>query len=443
MKVHERPGFLRSAWEGTDGAAALVDFGLSREFMVPIRMGKDFEVDPLIPIVAALADLQAGEVGILQVLFESVRSPWADSILRAVTDDEGMSFFVNAPELPGLARTKVSHPLVAAVLRVGTRARTEQRAWEIAKNIGSALSQFTEPLGNEFIPLLNDGYPDNVHADNILQRTSHRSGMLLNVQELVSLVHLPSISVRSPKFRNANRKTAFAGIPDELRSRHVYIAGATQHGKSTFIERLALSDIEHGHGICILDPKGDLVKSIIHKIPEGRAKDTILLEAANPVPIDFMGWETEQERQTLAADIFQTFLQFSTMTAGDQWLSVLPRRDLHAPRCETLLVPRHQYHFGERREAARDPRSGDESRHPRLLGAGVPPVEEGRAATDHHAHETIHLHAAPQDAFGNGQCRAQHLRLHGDQENHSGRSHWRRQIERHRYRATPGIENPA
>jgi hypothetical protein len=36
-----------------------------------------------------------------------------------------------------------------------------------------------------------------------------------------------------------------------------------------------------------------------------------------------MGWETEQERQTLAADIFQTFLQFSTMTAGDQWLSVL------------------------------------------------------------------------------------------------------------------------
>ena len=63
------------------------------------------------------------------------------------------------------------------------------------KNIGAALSQFADPLGNEFIPLSNDGYPDYVHAENILQRTSHRSGMLFNVQELVSLVHL-AIGIR-------------------------------------------------------------------------------------------------------------------------------------------------------------------------------------------------------------------------------------------------------
>ena len=323
MKVHERPGFLAAAWDNAGEATALVDFGLSREFMIPIRTGRDFEVDPLIPLVGALGDLQTHEIGVLQVLFESVRHSWADSILRSVTDNEGQAFFGNAPELVDVARTKVGHSLVAAVIRVATRATTERRAWEIAQNIGAALSQFADPLGNEFIPLSNDDYPDGAHAENILQRTSHRSGMLLNVQELVSLVHLPSVSVRSAKFRNANQKTTFSGIPDELRSRHVYIAGATQHGKSTFIERMALADIERGHGICILDPKGDLVKSIVHKIPEQRAKDTILLEASNPVPIDFMGWETEQERQTLAADIFQTFLQFSTMTAGDQWLSVL------------------------------------------------------------------------------------------------------------------------
>ena len=323
VKVEERPGFLSSAWRGAGEATALVDFGLSREFMVPLRMGTDFDVDPLIPVVASLCDLQAGEIGLLQVIFEAARNPWPDSIIRAVTDNEGHPFFSEAPELVGMARTKVSQPLVAAVLRLATRAKTGARAWEIARNIGATLSQFGNPLGNEFIPLVNDGYPDDVHAEDILQRTSHRGGMLLNIHELVSLVHLPSVSVRSPKFRNASRKTAFTGIPDELRSRHVYIAGATQHGKSTLIERMALTDIEHGHGVCILDPKGDLVKSIVHKIPERRAEDTILLEATSPVPIDFMGWETEQERQTLAADIFQTFLQFSTMTAGDQWLSVL------------------------------------------------------------------------------------------------------------------------
>jgi hypothetical protein len=321
--LRDRPGFLSAAWWGTGGTAAIVDFGMSREFMIPLRAGKDFDVDPLIPLVAALGDICADEFGLFQVLFESVRHPWAESAMRAVTDWDGRAFFADAPELVPLARAKVGHPLFAAVVRVASRARDEGRAWEIARNVGAALSQFADPAGNEFIPLANDGYPDGPHIVDMLHRRSRRSGMLLNAQELVSLVHLPSASVRSPKYRNASRKTAFEGIPDELRSRHVYIAGATQHGKSTFIERMALADIENGHGVCVLDPKGDLIKSIVHKIPERRVDDTILLEASNPVPIDFMGWETEQERQTLAADIFQTFLQFSTMTTGDQWLSVL------------------------------------------------------------------------------------------------------------------------
>ena len=321
--LRERPGLLVSAWSRTGEGTAIVDFGLSREFMLPLRTGKNFDVDPLIPLVAALSDICSGEIGLFQVIFGSVRHPWGDSIMRAVTDGAGHAFLADAPELVSLARAKIAQPLVTAIVRVAAKARTDPRAWEIARHIGAALSQFADPAGNEFVPLTNDDYADDAHIADVLRRSSHRSGMLLNVEELASLVHLPSASVRSTKFRNASKKTAFSGIPDGLRSRHVYIAGATQHGKSTFIERMALTDIENGHGLCILDPKGDLVKSIVHKIPATRAEDTILLEAANPVPIDFMGWDTEQERQTLAADIFQTFLQFSTMTAGDQWLSVL------------------------------------------------------------------------------------------------------------------------
>jgi hypothetical protein len=320
--LRARSGFLDSKWRDAGDGTAAVDFGVLREFMLPLRVGKDFDVDPLIPIVAALGEIRAGELGLFQVLFTAARHPWGDSIMRAVTDWEGHGFFADAPDIVPLARAKIAQPLAAAVVRIAGRAASEPRTWDIARNIGAALAQFSDPPSNEFIPLENHRYPDHVHAADILRRTSHRSGMLLNVQELVSLIHPPSASVRSPEFRNPSKKV-FEGIPDDLGSRHVYIAGATQHGKSTFIERMALSDIEYGHGICILDPKGDLVKSMVDKIPERRADDTILLEAANPVPIDFMGWETEQERQTLAADIFQTFLQFSTMTAGDQWLSVL------------------------------------------------------------------------------------------------------------------------
>jgi hypothetical protein len=321
--IRERREFLPEAWNAAGPASTIVDFGLLREFMLPTRGGKDFEVDPLIPLVAAISSAGPREMALFQVIFTAARHPWTESTLRAVGDGTGDAFFIDAPELVSRAKEKVASSFVAAIIRVATRAPTEDRTWALARNIGAALSQFADPAGNEFIPLANDDYPDAAHAVDLIGRVSRRSGMLLNGLELVSLVHPPSASVRTPKFRNDPKKAAFPDIPDSLRSRHVYIAGATQHGKSTFIERMALQDIERGHGLCVLDPKGDLIKSIIHKIPKSRADDAILLEASNPVPIDFMGWETEQERQTLAADIFQTFLQFSTMTTGDQWLSVL------------------------------------------------------------------------------------------------------------------------
>lgn len=37
-------------------------------------------------------------------------------------------------------------------------------------------------------------------------------------------------------------------IPDEVRRQHLYVLGRTGTGKSTFLSRLALSDIERGEG---------------------------------------------------------------------------------------------------------------------------------------------------------------------------------------------------
>jgi hypothetical protein len=134
---------------------------------------------------------------------------------------------------------------------------------------------------------------------------------------------VPSWPVPATEGKTTEPKSIFAGIPDSLRSRHVYVPGASQHGKSTFIENMAITDMMNNHGVGILDPKGDLIKSILHKIPSHRRDDVILLETKNPVPIDIMGWTNDQEKETLASDIFDTFLAFSTMTAGDQWQSIL------------------------------------------------------------------------------------------------------------------------
>jgi hypothetical protein len=67
---------LSDAWEKIDATETLiVECGLSREFMRPLRLHDDFAVDPLVALTAALSQLRRGELGMLQILFERVCHP--------------------------------------------------------------------------------------------------------------------------------------------------------------------------------------------------------------------------------------------------------------------------------------------------------------------------------------------------------------------------------
>src|ERR1039457_4550669 len=75
-----REGGLEQAWDASQGDEALaVEFGLKKEFMLPLATGK---LDPFIGIVGALAELQQGELGLFRVLFQPVQSPWAESLVN-------------------------------------------------------------------------------------------------------------------------------------------------------------------------------------------------------------------------------------------------------------------------------------------------------------------------------------------------------------------------
>lgn len=167
-------GTLATAW--TDSESAVVEFGLGKEFMMRLASGK---LDPFIGIIGALAGVRSRELGLVQVIFRRVRKPWAESIMRAVLDNNGDAFFANAKELVDEARKKVSRPLYAAVLRIATQAADFDRAWDIARHLAGALHVFANPLGNELIPLCNDDYPFTSHKEDVLRRQSRRSGMLL------------------------------------------------------------------------------------------------------------------------------------------------------------------------------------------------------------------------------------------------------------------------
>src|SRR5579864_197414 len=98
-------------------------------------------------------------------------------------------------------------------------------------------------------------------------------------------------------------------ISDSIRDHHIYIAGKAGHGKSTLIHAQAYQDIENGHGVCVIDPSGDLVKQLIHWIPEERIEDAIWLDTSHPVPIDFFSYrkDNHKERELLTDDIILIF----------------------------------------------------------------------------------------------------------------------------------------
>jgi excisionase family DNA binding protein len=345
--VYKEGQTLESLWDN-DKHTVVVDFGLSEEFMRPLRTFGKLDPDSLTGIIGALEDLDSDELGILQILFQPARQPWSESILKSVTDWQGKSFFADGPEMLHLAKEKVQRPLFAAAIRVAGQSPSSNRAWEIARALAGGLSQLSNPQSNKLIPLSNDGYEDYLHAGDVYYRQSRRSGMLLNSQELVSLVHPPSVSVRAPKLRRELKKTKAAPsiatghrfvlgenvhqsqktsvtLSDEQRLRHMHIVGATGTGKSTLLLKLIVQDIENGLGVGVLDPHGDLIDKIIGYIPEKRFEDVVLLDPSDsdyPIGLNILSAHSEQEKTVLASDLVGVFRRLST-SWGDQMNSIL------------------------------------------------------------------------------------------------------------------------
>lgn len=360
-RFRETSGFLAGNWPqraDAENGSVIVDFGLSHEFVIPLQTAGSFSIDTLIGIVAALVDVRDGEAAMLQVLFHATRYDWANSAIWATTDVAGNSVFANAPHMAGQLKQKLSHPLFAAVFRVGATSGDRQRSWELAKRLGAALvSAFSGSGGadaNELIPLSNDGYDEFQHEQDLLLRHTHRSGMILNAAELLSLVHLPSASIRSEKFKTLQQATKAAppiavqratenaatvtlgenihdgearpvSLSSEQRSRHIHVIGSTGSGKSTLLLNLIKQDMELGNGLCVIDPHGDLIDEVVANVPESRTNDVVLFDPSDsefPIGFNILQANSELEKTILSSDLVATFRRMST-SWGDVMDTVL------------------------------------------------------------------------------------------------------------------------
>ncbi len=66
----------------------------------------------------------------------------------------------------------------------------------------------------------------------------------------------------------------------EERKQGTYIIGTTGTGKSTLLKNIVYQDMvkDRTHGLCVLDPHGDLIDELLLMVPEERKNDVILFQ---------------------------------------------------------------------------------------------------------------------------------------------------------------------
>lgn len=100
------------------------------------------------------------------------------------------------------------------------------------------------------------------------------------------------------------------GIKKEDKFRHMYIVGKTGTGKSTFISNMVKSDIQNNQWVCLLDPHGDLIDTVLEHIPQHRINDVILFDVSDsdfPIGFNLLQAENEDEKNRIASGVVATF----------------------------------------------------------------------------------------------------------------------------------------
>jgi len=106
-------------------------------------------------------------------------------------------------------------------------------------------------------------------------------------------------------FRQDNR---IFGIKDKDRLNHIYSIGKSGTGKSTLLLNMAISDINRGHGIAVIDPHGDVAEELLNYIPYDRLDDVIYFTPADfPIPYNPLKNVHFEFQHLVASGLLSTF----------------------------------------------------------------------------------------------------------------------------------------
>lgn len=329
--------------------------------ILPLRTYLKDDTDPLNSIINAMSKLQEGEGLALQYIARSAPGSWHgrargivekahktgslkkalganlfNHLMETVGDfnsavkNEGSKH--EAPQKKLTAREEeaikaIEEKAAKAGLQVNIRAVASAssmgRASAILRQMTDAFSHYNlYEYGNSFI-VKTFKRPKKFISDFIFRRFYEKTAALCNTEEMASLYHLPLKNAETPNilWLTAKQAAAPVDIPEEGlllgtnhyrhvqkevrvkpadRLRHTYIVGKSGTGKSQLLANMAIQDVLAGHGLCFLDPHGDVIEDILARIPPERADDVIIFspaDIARPMSMNLLEYDPRYPEQ--------------------------------------------------------------------------------------------------------------------------------------------------
>ncbi|MFA5813791.1 MAG: type IV secretory system conjugative DNA transfer family protein [Patescibacteria group bacterium] len=229
------------------------------------------------------------------------------------------------------------------VIRLLSVSDDKEQAKQNLDNLINSFSQYNlYRYGNSFEAVI----PRNqkkIIQEFIYRAFNESKRIVMNTEEMSSLWHLPLHSTEAPNIRWLTGRKApppsnlpteglllgyvdYRGqkievrMKDDDRRRHLYIIGKSGGGKSVFIGRLAVQDIENGKGVCVVDPHGDLVQYVLEHIPKERADDVIVFNPSDmerPIGLNMLEAKTDDEKDFAVQEMISIFYKlFDPQTMG-------------------------------------------------------------------------------------------------------------------------------
>lgn len=203
-------------------------------------------------------------------------------------------------ELRASLRARAAQHGFRTVIRIGATATTPAQASVLGQTLFGAL-RVAEAAGTRL-----HAVPE--HSDRLNQAARpFRYPLKLSVTELTGLMGWPAGNVPLPGVAAAHpRKLAppfwasvedrvigvsdapgvamNLGIPADGAPFHTILTAPTGAGKSETLTRLITADIQAGRGVLVIDPKSDLVRAVLARIPEERRDDVVVIDPTDPSP---------------------------------------------------------------------------------------------------------------------------------------------------------------